>query len=354
MNHLPVFFRWRRLWVGIIFVAIVVAILWPWVAWWRGAYGRSAVWVESRTCYCLTAAGLDTLYFWGYEAADSAFARMALTADAVDTVVRSNGFWYRPLRGIGRVRVLTAGRVAATWADTLTAQWNDAPGVMMAHQVRACRAQLARLEHEEKEYRYYIRTHSVQDEGYTLIAGHFSRLKLRHDTLTRLLNKLQRYARLAADSTLTLHRFTRYAVWPMAADGRIAERPVACAWGGYHQSNDAAWLVPLGAFPTKGVYAAAGGLVGWWPWWRILRHDAKSIAVAYNRSAEMGLTGPTAPDRIEGRLTVSRQNMIHNFPTLSGADGAPVYLPGGYLVGMISGNHVIPVDDLNAMLRRAE
>lgn len=338
----------RRIWVVFLLIVVWVVLLWLFLPVSRDSRRRSVVWVECRSCYYLASPGIDTLYFNYYEASDSSFLGMALDPRSLEMVTRASGFWYQPFWGGNGGRLFTSGSVVPN--DSLLDVFKRSPKVFMEHQLEQCREQISRIQHEENEYKYYMRTHSVQDEGYTSIAQHYNKLELYHDTLIQLSDKLEMYRRLSA-SVLRLQRLSHYQVQSMSEKG-VSSLSLNCSLLGCDVAYNVALLQTVDESLPDGASVVTGCFLDVLRMFYNYRPNRLAELVGFNRPADFALTDSTEPDFISGQLTVRGNVTTQNFPTLSGIDGAPIFLPNGHLWGMLANGRCVHYLYLNKLFGR--
>lgn len=314
----------------------------------RDTCRRSVAWVECHTCYYLAAPGIDTLYFNQYDNEDSSFLSMSLGPQQLEETVRANGFWYQPFLWLNDGRLFTS--IAVVPHDSLLPMFNQNPIAFMKRQLQQCQLQVSRLEHEENEYQYYMRTHSVQDEGYPLIAQHYSRLKMYHDTLIRISHKLESYSQLASAS-LRLQRWSRYSIRTMADSG-LRTLSVNARLLGMDSAYGVALLQTDNEKLPEGAAVITGNLFDVLRLFYNKRPIQSAMLVGFNRPAGLALVDSVEPDYILGQLTSEGKKVTSHFSALSGIDGAPVFLSNGHLWGMFTPKRMIHYSDLNKIFWR--
>lgn len=335
--------------VFILLLLVVLAILiWIFLPVRRDVCRRSVAWVECHTCYYLAAPCIDTLYFNQYDNEDSSFLNMSLSPRPSEETFRANGFWYQPFLWLNGGRLFTSAVVVPH--DSLLLMFSKNPTAFMKRQLQQCKLQVSRLEHEENEYQYYMRTHSVQDEGYTLIAQYYSRLKMYHDTLIRISHKLESYSQLASAS-LRLQRWSRYSIRSMADSG-LQTLSVNARLLGMDSAYGVALLQTDNEKLPKGAAVITGNLFDVLRLFYNHRPIRSATLVGFNRPADFALVDSIEPDYILGQLTSKDKNVVSHFPALSAIDGAPVFLSNGHLWGMFTSKRMIHYSDLNKIFWR--
>lgn len=173
----------------------------------------------------------------------------------------------------------------------------------MERQLEQCRKQVLRIQHEESEYQYYMRTHSVQDEGYTLVAQHYSKLKLYHDTLIRLSNKLEMYKRLSS-SALQLQRMSHYQVRSVSEKG-LDSSFVECSLLKHDVAYNVALLQTVDGTLPDGASVVTGRPFDVLRMFFNYRPNRSAELVGFNRPADFALADSVEPDFIPGKLMIN-------------------------------------------------
>ncbi|CDF21947.1 putative uncharacterized protein [Prevotella sp. CAG:617] len=335
----------KRIWIVFLLVIVLIILLWLFLPVSRDVRRRSIVWVECRSCYFLASPGIDTLYFNYYDTSDSSFLGMALDACSLEEITRASGFWYQPFWWLNDGRLFTSGNIVPN--DSLLKVFKKSPMAFMERQLEQCRKQVLRIQHEENEYQYYMRTHSVQDEGYTLVAQHYSKLKLYHDTLIRLSNKLEMYKRLSS-SALQLQRMSHYQVRSVSEKG-LDSSFVECSLLKHDVAYNVALLQTVDGTLPGGASVVTGRPFDVLRMFFNYRPNRSAELVGFNRPADFALADSVEPDFIPGKLMINGKNTTQSFPVLSGIDGAPIFLSNGHLWGILADGKCVHYSYLNKL-----
>lgn len=189
-------------------VIIVVAAVAAWATWPLGDKSRlrAQAMVESRTCAVLSVDGKPVVYI-GSMAADGTIGMFSLHPDSTSCSADSaRGYWTRrwALLPTSKSRILTKAR-----PDTSRMPKLKATGLynFVEDQRDRLDSIAAILKFQDRELRYYLRSHSVIDYGYNRIAAYAQQISLRKDSIGSLLSALKK---VSAKSKLSLNVVTKY------------------------------------------------------------------------------------------------------------------------------------------------
>lgn len=261
---------------------------------------RSACLVDGRAQLCLVGGG-DTL---------------VLHTDSVSQQgVWVNRHWWWPSCG---GRVLTIGQGTA---PTHHANWNDTTA--LAAQLRALADSLGRLLDrktvERKELDYYLRSHGVQDEGYTKIAHYADQQDRETDSLSAVHRRLK--AMGARRGARMVRRYMLRVSW-FDSDGtpqHAACMPLITPMG---RVGEPVEVQTDRALKPWGVYA-----VSRMPWTAPRRSEVVTACVA-----PADTTLPHRTLLVHGHRSAAGR---HDLPALFAPDGSPVFNPYGRYVGLV-------------------
>lgn len=183
---------------------------------------------------------------------------------------------------------------------------------------------LKRKEIEQSELEYYLRSHGVQDEGYTRIAHYADIQKRETDSLKSAYKRLRSYN--SKTKATLMRRYLCNVTWfdedgerqtttcqpTMASMGKIGEPMIV-----HTNLSSKPW----------GVYAVRN-----MPWGATERKRIATVTISENDS-----TSPCRTIIVTGRYTRGNH---HDLPNLFAQDGSPVFTNHGRFIGVISKKEV--------------
>lgn len=266
---------------------------------------RSACMVAGRVQLCVVA-GTDTL---------------VLEEDSVDQQgVWINRRWWWPSCD-GRVLTIGKGR-----PETITGKADGLlkPAALMDRYTDSLHARVARKEVEQKEMAYYLKTHGVQDVGYTRIA-HYADLQAKEtDSLKKAYAMIKSFK--PRGKMKLIRRYQLRASW-INSEGTLEQAACLPLTTDVHQKpmpiivHTELNTKPWGAYAVRKHFWGGNGQ-GHIVTVTLVPHDTLAPQRALLTS------GRCNPD---GR---------HNVPSLFAKDGSPVFSKYGQFVGIISHNEV--------------
>lgn len=227
-----------------------------------------------------------------------------------------NKYWWWPSCN-GRVLTVEKGGAPAH-----TGNWLD--DKLVASEISELTDSISRLlkrkNVERQELKYYLRTHSVQDEGYTRIA-HYADLQSKStDSLDRFYQRLSSFK--LNQETVLLRKYDLRVTW---FDSKGQEQSADCKPKTVLQSNSGGPVIiqTNALFKSWGVYAVRN-----MPWGS---HEGKQVVTATIAPGDS--TMPYRTILTTGRID---NRMKHDVPNLFAVDGSPVFTKHGCFVGIIS------------------
>ncbi|MBQ8099072.1 MAG: hypothetical protein IJ244_06070 [Bacteroidaceae bacterium] len=150
--------------VALLALAIAYSLWFP-LPFVSGKASRSVVWIENRYCFALTSGGPDTVYFSGLTDSVLLSHPTTLRHQALVTTY-GQGCWYHPygMPFTCHGHLLTSPLVARP--DTLLSLIRPTIGTIMDHTIRRYEELYAARQDYAREFAYYIKIHSPNDEGY--------------------------------------------------------------------------------------------------------------------------------------------------------------------------------------------
>lgn len=202
------------------------------------------------------------------------------------------------------------------------------PSVATPRQLTLIQDSLQQLLHskqvEEKELGYYLRSHGVQDEGYTRIAQYAEVQKKKTDSLDLLLKGVNRMVSMSAKPSLA-YRLRLSALW-YDDEGQAHESscgPVVCLPG---QGGRPVILRSSQQSRPWDVYA-----VNRMPW------TSKTQRIITATLSPSDSLSPRGVILAEG---ASEPSLRHHLPETFARDGGPVFTRKGYFLGLVSSQYI--------------
>ena len=168
---------------------------------------RCLVWLQNTYCFAMTADGADTVYFNGLRS-DTLLSGVSIRRSEALVTRHGTGFWYSPwllLHHCGG-RIMTTSRLALP--DTLLDRVDSLIDTLLVRQTALADRQLADLTKSEDHLDYYVKTHSVTDEGYNQVAQYEQQLRQQLKETKILAQTLKHLSRQDHVKLLYLPRYT--------------------------------------------------------------------------------------------------------------------------------------------------
>lgn len=233
-----------------------------------------------------------------------------------------NRYWWWPSCG-GKVLTIAQGN-----APTHHANWDDSLhlGPQLAELTDSISRLLARKTMEHKELEYYLRSHGVQDEGYTKIA-HYAEQQTHETDSLKAVHRMLKAIRLDKQARMA-RRFMLQVAW-FDADGQRQQSTCEPLWVDMgHRGHPIVVQTDRSTAPW-GAYA-----VGRMPWTSVATGQVYAACVAAQDTALAHRTLlVTGSVRADGR---------HDLPTLFAPDGSPMFNRHGRFVGLAYQQHIRP------------
>lgn len=187
---------------------IVVAALAAWATWPLGEKSRlrAQTVVESRTCAVLSVEGQPVVYI-GSMTKDGTIGMFSLHPDSTSCSADSaRGYWTRrwALVPASKGRILSKVKPDTSRMPKLKA---TSLNNFVEDQRNRLDSIATILKFQDRELRYYLRSHSVIDYGYNRIAAYAQQVRLRQDSISSLLEALNK---ISGKSKLRLNVVTKY------------------------------------------------------------------------------------------------------------------------------------------------
>ena len=300
---------------------------------------KSIVWIECRYCYALHAPGCDTLFF-NTVAGDSLLQKFSPIRKEAERSQWGQGCWYSSLIPIhfSRGRILTTSSVARP--DTILEQIGQDAAKLAGRALRQIEQQLATVAQLDDRLVYYMRTHNVQDEGYTHIAQYDDQYKA---TKKRLENAKKILEKTVMSSAPQVSFMATYACRHITQEGRLSatEKPcrrIKTERNGLVTLQTTDKTMPSGTASLG--YPLVNGML-----FTSARHPLHVWLAGFNLPFRPDTITGLKPDLIEGRAwkTDESPNYATSLALQKAARGVPVVNRRGVLVGLAEGSTIIPV-----------
>ena len=290
---------------------------------------RSAAVVKCEVYYEIRQASKPIAYF--RSAQDSLLCALSLTADSAKATTWSAGLW------MDRFAIVTSchGRLATVVTDTTRAAKVPVRELLQA-QLPRLRQELKGLQHERRELAYYLRVHSVSDQGYGMVAAYSAKVSSRMETVRELISRVKALGK-GAELKVVKHRtFTVYYrnLENKLRTQTLRQRAISDD-GRLILLQTGNLITPLGAEAVR--------MTPWQP-----RADS-ALAVGFG-----GLSVPSFA-RADGKpiiVPVASKDLRLTAPAILVPDGSGIYTQRGRFIGMSLGREIIPVRELHRLFRK--
>ncbi len=266
---------------------------------------RSACLVEGRSELCM-ASGADTI---------------VLRADSVNQqgVWINKHWWWPSCDG----RVLTIAQGIRPQMKGRTFSESNLPALLQAVTDSMGRL-VERKDVERKELEYYLRSHGVQDEGYTRIAHYSDLQKIETDSLKQVY-KLWKAFKPSAHMKL-VHRYRLRVLW-FNNDDQLEQTACLPLVSDLSRQGEPIIVHTMKSMKPWGAYAVRKLIWG--------GSDHKQVM-----SVTLVPQDSTAAHHALLTTGIYTRGRQHNIPALFARDGSPVFTKYGQFIGIISQKEV--------------
>lgn len=285
----------RLLWlIGIPISIILVWVIFIVVRCWPGNERQltSSLVTMKRVSYFTLLSNHSPILYFSSLRDDSLMEHPAWNKDSIITSTQMyHGFWIKP----SWLFPVCKGRMVAA-IDSVKTVYNEQETVLIVKkEINRLQKKLRDLDAQRDEYRYYLKVHSVKDEGYELVAKHATINHSRMDTIQHVLRLLSAHV---SNKKLKINRIDQYHAYIR------------------HSQKSASIECSLVRYGTKGQIALMQTIDKKTP------KDVFAISII-----------PYASMFWQGVLSLSSRDSLP-VPTALGECGAPIFTKYGNMVGM--------------------
>ncbi len=300
---------------------------------------RSAVWIECRYCYALHAPGCDTVFFYG-TIGDSLLQGLSTTRKEAERTQWGQGCWYSSMIPIhfSQGRILTTSSVARP--DTAVEQLNRRAAQLAGNALNQTGRQLKDLAQLDARLVYYMKTHDVQDEGYTHIAQYENYYKTTEMRLEKAQKALKKIIMAPAPQVSFI---AAYACRHITEEGRLSATEKPCRRIKVRSDRLVVLQTTDKTTPNGAVslgYPVINGML-----FTSAKRPKRVWLAGFNLPCRPDTLTNLRPDHIEGRAwrTDKKSDYATSLALQKSARGVPVVDGRGVLVGLADGSTIIPV-----------
>jgi hypothetical protein len=326
----------RRELIALVVIAVITGAFLTWRLWLTSADGmrRSAVIVQCRSWYQLNANGQPQLYLSELQQGDTPFRMVSLHRDSAWQYAYAEGCWMNRFAWLPSCH----GRLVTVRTDTATL-CRMGPHILLQQERRMLKNRLKDLLSEESELKYYLRVHSVRDNGYQAIAS----LAVRTDSaIADVRRTMKVIGSINPRAHLVLTRMHAYTVFYHNANGRL--KRVYCLPVNRHADKQLLLLQTVSHLKPLGVLAESV-----MPWGRDT--NGPLVAIGFEGLSEPAFVDTTShPVIIPGRQRHSR----HDIAPIQAANGAPVFSEQGRFTGIIVGREIVGRQRVAQLFKKEE
>lgn len=325
--------------LAVLLAILACAVLLPLLSFPGESAAKSLVWIECRYCYTLTAPGYDTLYFNGIENDTLPRGLSSVRSKAEHTQV-GQGCWFSYTSPIHfpQGSILTTSSVAQP--DTALEKYGRNVARLASAALRQTKRQRDDITRLDSHLVYYIKTHDVQDEGYTHIAQYEDHYKTTFATLSHLQDLL---TKISMASSPQVGFLATYTCRHITAEGRLSDTALHCRRIKTYPNGLVMLRTTDGQTPRTAAslsYPLINGMK--------FTSSSRPLRVWL---AGMNLPGAPdsiegkRPDRIEGRAwhTAGSTRYATSLPLQTSSRGIPVVNCWGILVGLADEDSIIAI-----------
>ena len=301
---------------------------------------RSVVWLESRSCYAITAPNIDTLYFKDLNS-DSTFSHLSLECKDAETVLRCQGFWYSPVIPIHfcHGRILTTSEILASDSLSTYLQAN-LYNLLNTNNIKI-RKTINKQRHFQKEMQYYMLTHNVQDEGFNQLAN----LHHAQNLYNKEYAKMARTLRKLLDTPLTKVTFmTNFTYRYVLLNGKLSTKARPCIL--YKRYKDSRVIQLQATSHAKAFGTVSLG----YPLVNLMRFSSPDLSKevtlhAFNLAIVPDSLSVLKISATKGKAWKEKNKdyIQTSLPVLPYAVGAPVVDRRGVLIGLADRSGIVPI-----------
>ena len=322
--------------IALVVLVVLAGAFLTWRLWLTSADGmrRSAAIVQCRSWYQLNADGQPQLYLSELQQGDTLFRKVSLHRDSAWQYAYAEGCWMNRFAWFPSC----LGRLVTVRTDTATL-CRMGPHILLQRERKMLMNRLKGLLSEDSELKYYLRVHSVRDNGYQTIAS----LVVRTDSaIADLRRTIKVIGRINPRAHLVLTRMHAYTVFYHNANGRL--KRVYCLPVNRHADKQLLLLQTVSRLKPLGVLAESA-----MPWGGDT--DGALVAVGFE-----GLSEPAFADTISRPVIIPgrQRHSRHDIAPIQAANGAPVFSEQGRFTGIIVGREIVSRQRVVQLFKKEE
>ena len=321
--------------VAVLLLVLIYGFLFPF-PWEWGDRKRCVTLLEYQPRYLITANGADRLYFTGFDTQHQVLTGLSLQPCTYGTASYGTAFWYGPwpwLHGCQGYLKTSAGIVnPAVNIGSLQKMLPE----LLSRQIIRQQERLEKLEKESQHLAYYMRTHTIVDDGYNQMGDYESRflqIRKQEEAIMKTLQQLLQSGKaLVADNSL-------YRTFTPPSDTSVVLVDTCRLLS---TEKGIATLQTSSCQMPEGARSIARPWFNSLQWMKEGSRHMVSFTAFHEGYIHMSPVKKLKASSIPGWIEKRQGAFSSSLPLLQGAVGGPVFDQAGILVGMMDNNRIIP------------